>query len=129
MKEQEREFMRLELEEARKEAEELDISLQDYLLLRILRELDQLPYRGETEARTETESRKEALIGLLRGYQRELAQAEYTAEVKDPIRMDIMDALWKAENLLTGEEALRKYDTRVKDNPARYHRDGIVKPE
>lgn len=109
MKEQEREFMRLELEEARKEAEELDISLQDYLLLRILRELNQLPYRGETEARTETGSRKEALIGLLRGYQRELAQAEYTAEVKDPLRMEIMDSLWKAENLLTGEEALRKH--------------------
>ena len=53
--------------------------------------------------------RKQALIDLLRSYQRELAQAEYTADVKDPIRLDIMDALWKAENLLTGEEALRKY--------------------
>ena len=73
--------------------------------------------------------KKEALIKLLREYRLELAQAEYTAEVKDPIRMDIMDDLWKAENALTGEEALRKYDTRVKDNPARYHRDGIANPE
>ncbi len=47
MTEQEKSFLRLDLEEARKEAEELDISLQEYLLLRILRELDQLPYRGE----------------------------------------------------------------------------------
>lgn len=69
-------------------------------------------------------NRKQELITLLREYRLELAQAEYTAEVKDPIRQDIMDALWKAENLLTGEDALRKYDTRVKDNPARYHRDG-----
>lgn len=76
-----------------------------------------------------TGDKKQALINLLREYRLELAQAEYTAEVKDPIRLDIMDALWKAENLLTGEEALRKYDTRVKDNPARYHRDGIAKPE
>ena len=65
--------------------------------------------RAEPEARTETESRKEALISLLRAYRGELAQAEYTAEVKDPLRMDIMDSLWKAENLLTGEEALRKH--------------------
>ena len=70
-------------------------------------------------------NRKQELITLLREYRLELAQAEYTAEVKDPIRQDIMDALWNAENLLTGEDALRKYDTRVKDNPARYHRDGI----
>ncbi len=70
-------------------------------------------------------NRKQELITLLREYRLELAQAEYTAEVKDPIRLDIMDELWKAENILTGEEALRKYDTRVKDNPARYHRDGI----
>lgn len=47
MTEQEKTFLRLELEEARKEAEELNISLQEYLLLRILRELDQMPYRGE----------------------------------------------------------------------------------
>lgn len=47
MTEQEKTFFRLELEEARKEAEELNISLQEYLLLRILRELDQMPYRGE----------------------------------------------------------------------------------
>ena len=73
-------------------------------------------------------NRKQELITLLREYRLELAQAEYTAEVKDPIRQDIMDALWNAENLLTGEDALRKYDTRVKDNPVRYHRDGI-KPE
>lgn len=52
---------------------------------------------------------KQALIDLLRKYSRGLAQAEYTAEVKDPLRMEIMDALWKAENLLTGEDALRKY--------------------
>ncbi len=71
------------------------------------------------------ENRKQELISLLREYRLALAQEEYTAEVKDPIRQDIMDALWKAENLLTGEEALRKYDTRVKDNPAKYHRDGI----
>ncbi len=44
----ERELIRLELEESRKEAEELDISLQEYLLLRILRELEQIPYRGES---------------------------------------------------------------------------------
>ena len=74
-------------------------------------------------------NRKQALIDALRKYHASLAEAEYTAEVKDPIRLDIMDALWKAENLLTGEEALRKYDTRVKDNPGRYHRDGIAKPE
>ena len=73
--------------------------------------------------------KKQELIKLLREYRLELAEAEYTAEVKDPIRMDIMDALWNAENLLTGEEALRKYDTRVKDNPGRYHREGIAKPE
>lgn len=47
MTEQEKTFLRLDLEEARKEAEELNISLQEYLLLRILRELDQMPYRGE----------------------------------------------------------------------------------
>lgn len=29
------------------QAEELDISLQEYLLLRVLRELEQIPYRGE----------------------------------------------------------------------------------
>ena len=44
----ERELIRLELEESHKEAEELDISLQEYLLLRILRELEQIPYRGES---------------------------------------------------------------------------------
>ena len=74
-------------------------------------------------------NKKQELITLLREYHLELAQAEYTAEVKDPIRQDIMDALWRAENLLTSEETLRKYDTRVKDNPARYYRDGIAKPE
>ena len=84
---------------------------------------------GYRKPKAETGSRKEALINLLREYRLELAQAEYTAEVKDPIRLDIMDTLWKAENILTGEEALRKYDTRVRDNPARYHRDGIAKPE
>lgn len=36
-----------ELEEARRDAEEMGISLQEYLLLRILRELEQIPYRGE----------------------------------------------------------------------------------
>lgn len=83
-------------------------------------------YRGR---KAEAGSRKQELIDLIKRYHGELAQAEYTAEVKDPIRMDIMDALWKAENILTGEEALRKYDTRVKDNPAKYRRDGIAKPE
>ena len=39
MTDREREAIRLDLEEYRKEAEELDISLQEYLLLRILREL------------------------------------------------------------------------------------------
>lgn len=53
-------------------------------------------------------SKKQELIALLRDYQRELAQAEYTAKEKDPLRMEIMNALWKAENLLTGEDALRK---------------------
>lgn len=53
-------------------------------------------------------SRKDALLSLLRKYSGELAQAEYTADVKDPIRMEIMDALRNAEMLLTGEEALRK---------------------
>lgn len=47
MTEQEKTFLRLDLEEARKEAEELNISLQEYLLLRILRELEQIPLRGE----------------------------------------------------------------------------------
>jgi len=43
----EREFIRLQLEECKREAAELDISLQEYLLLRVLRELEQIPYRGE----------------------------------------------------------------------------------
>lgn len=55
------------------------------------------------------ETRKQELISLLREYRLALAQEEYTAEEKDPLRMDIMDALWKAENLLTGEEALRRH--------------------
>ncbi len=42
-----REQMSLDLEEYRKEAEAMGISLQEYLLLRILRELEQIPYRGE----------------------------------------------------------------------------------
>lgn len=53
-------------------------------------------------------NKKQELITLLREYRLELAQAEYTAEEKDPLRMEIMDALWNAENLLTGEDALRK---------------------
>ena len=47
MKERERERLRLDLEEYRKEAEDMGISLQEYLLLRVLRELEQIPYRGE----------------------------------------------------------------------------------
>lgn len=43
----EREAIRRDLEEYRREAAELDISLQEYLLLRLLRELEQIPYRGE----------------------------------------------------------------------------------
>ena len=39
MKERERERLRLDLEEYRKEAEDMGISLQEYLLLRILDEL------------------------------------------------------------------------------------------
>ena len=54
-------------------------------------------------------NKKQELITLLREYRLELAQAEYTAEAegKDPLRVEIMDALWKAENLLTGEDAIR----------------------
>lgn len=44
----EREAIRIDLEEYRREAAELDISLQEYLLLRLLRELEQIPYRGES---------------------------------------------------------------------------------
>ena len=47
MKEQEKTFLSLALEEYRKEAEAMGISLQEYLLLRILRELEQIPYSGE----------------------------------------------------------------------------------
>ena len=47
MTEQEKALLRLDLEEARREAEELNISLQEYLLLRVLRELEQIPLRGE----------------------------------------------------------------------------------
>ena len=47
MTEQEKAFLRHDLEEARREAEELNISLQEYLLLRVLRELEQIPIRGE----------------------------------------------------------------------------------
>ena len=43
----EKEDIRMELEESREQAEEMGISLQEYLLLRILRELEQIPYRGE----------------------------------------------------------------------------------
>lgn len=47
MKEQELVFLRPELEQAREAAAELGITLQEYLLLRILQELEQIPYRGE----------------------------------------------------------------------------------
>ena len=53
--------------------------------------------------------RKQELVSLLREYRLGLAQEEYTAEEKDPIRLSLMDDLWRAENSLTGEEALRKY--------------------
>lgn len=42
----EREAIRRDLEEYRREAAELDISLQEYLLLRLLREVEQISYRG-----------------------------------------------------------------------------------
>lgn len=44
-----REDIRIDLEEYKREAAELDISLQEYLLLRLLREVEQIPYRGEGE--------------------------------------------------------------------------------
>lgn len=53
--------------------------------------------------------RKQELVSLLREYRLGLAQEEYTAEEKDPVRLSLMDDLWRAENSLTGEEALRKY--------------------
>ena len=41
-----REDIRIDLDECKREAAELDISLQEYLLLRLLREVEQIPYRG-----------------------------------------------------------------------------------
>ena len=53
--------------------------------------------------------KKQNLIKLLRDYQQDLAEKEFSSEEKDPINRDIMSALWSATNLLTGEDALRKY--------------------
>jgi len=53
-------------------------------------------------------SKKQELITLLSEYRLELAQAEYTAEKKDPLRMEIMEALGKAEKLLREEDFIRK---------------------
>lgn len=44
-----KEIDRLELEEIREQAEELGLSLQEYILFRILQELEQLPYKGDSE--------------------------------------------------------------------------------
>ena len=41
-------ILRSKLEEYKRKAEELDISLQEYLLLLLLEELEQVPYRGES---------------------------------------------------------------------------------
>ena len=43
--EQERTILKIELEEYRKEAEKLGLALQEYLLLRILEEVQQIPYQ------------------------------------------------------------------------------------
>lgn len=81
-----------------------------------------LELREQSQAE-ETGSRKERLLALMSEYEQELAEAEYTAEVKDPERMDIIDALWKARNLITGEEALKRYRKETEgENPA-YMRD------
>lgn len=53
--------------------------------------------------------KKQELIRLLKEYQQDLAQMEFTAEEKDPLTMDIIHDLWRAENALTGEDDLRKY--------------------
>ncbi len=43
-----RQFIKAELEEHREQAEALGISLQEYLLLRILKELQQIQCQGES---------------------------------------------------------------------------------
>ncbi len=42
-----KEIDRLELEEIREQAEESGLSVQEYILFRILQELEQLPYKGD----------------------------------------------------------------------------------
>ncbi len=44
-----REYLQDSLEEYRRDAQELGITLQEYLLLRLLAEVEQIPYRGSGE--------------------------------------------------------------------------------
>lgn len=53
--------------------------------------------------------KKQELIKALRDYQQDLADKVFSTKEKDPLTMEIISAIWKVTNLLTGEDDLRKY--------------------
>lgn len=53
--------------------------------------------------------KKQELIKALRNYRQELMEIEYKADVKDPLRTDLIKTLWSTENYVSGEDYLRKY--------------------